>query len=80
MTGATCVNSLGLIFDIAGAALLFYFGLPAEVSRDGAFRLIPNQPNPDEVAKARRYDWWARVGLVALVLGFALQLGSNFMK
>jgi len=36
------VNGFGLIFDIAGAVLLFKFGLPADVRRSGHSSLVIN--------------------------------------
>lgn len=35
MTTANGVNSLGLVCDIVGAGLLWYYGLPANLSRGG---------------------------------------------
>lgn len=32
-----------------------------------------------EIAKARRYDKFARIGLFLLLFGFACQLVSNFI-
>jgi hypothetical protein len=77
---AVIVNSVGLIFDIAGAVLLFRFGLPADVRRSGHSYLVINAEDPNEKAKARGYDRWGRVGLALLCLGFALQFASNFMR
>jgi hypothetical protein len=76
----TLINSLGLFCDIAGVVLLYFFGLPAHVSRSGHGAILQEQEDLAEKARARRYDFWARFGFGLLVIGFALQLASNFMR
>lgn len=80
MTLATAVNSLGLVMDIIGVLLLWKFGLPESISREGHVTLIIEESNQAEVAKAKIYDRWALFAVGALVLGFTLQLASNFLK
>ena len=75
---ANWINALGLTLDIAGVILLFRFGLPPAVDRSGAVHLIAEEADEAEVAKGRRYDFWGRVGLVLILVGFLLQLVSNF--
>lgn len=72
------LNSSGLVLDIAGAYMLFKFGLPAEISRSGAQYLELEQNDIDEAKKAQKYDRLGRFGLGLLVGGFVLQLASNF--
>lgn len=76
----TLVNSLGLLSDVVGVVLLYFYGLPTEISRSGAIRFIAEQTDTEELRLTRRYDRWARVGLACLLLGFLLQLVSNFVK
>jgi hypothetical protein len=45
------VNSVGLALDIAGALLLFKFGLPEEISRSGHGALLVEQVDEAEVAR-----------------------------
>lgn len=73
------VNSAGLILDIAGAGLLWKFGLPAEISRTGAVHRITNEVDEAERNLAARYDRASFWGFLALVAGFVLQLLSNFL-
>jgi hypothetical protein len=73
----TLVNDIGLGLDIIGAVLLWKFGLPESIDREGRDYLELNQPDEKMIAKARIYDRWGRIGLGALVLGFALQWVSN---
>ena len=75
----TTLNSIGLALDIAGVVLLFKFGLPESIDRRGHSHLILPQIDEEEKAKGKRYDRWARVGLLLLILGFSFQLlGSYF--
>ena len=73
------VNDLGLIIDIAGALLLFKYGLPADIDRNGHTYRITSEIDHDEVRKGQLYDRRGKAGLVMLVIGFALQLISNHM-
>lgn len=77
------VNSMGLILDIAGAVLLWKYGLPESVSRTGRRYLTIRPEDPTEmekeIAKVKKYDTWSQFGLFLLVLGFIGQLISNFL-
>ena len=73
------LNSLGLFFDISGAILIWKYGLPEILSRKGEVHLILEQTDESEKAKAKKYDFFSHVGIFLLVLGFALQLISNFL-
>lgn len=79
MTTANCVNSIGLVFDILGAYLLWKFGLPAAISREGTVGLATETDDHAEAAKAKQYDRLGNVGLILLVIGFVLQLVSNLL-
>jgi hypothetical protein len=73
------VNSIGLVMDIIGATLLFFFGLPPDIRRDGKYFLVINSGNRDEISKAKKYDAYSRGALYLLGGGFILQLVSNFI-
>ena len=65
---------------VGGVVLLFLYGLPENISEHGG--IVIEQPNPDreeEVEKRKRYKRRSRWGLVLLVLGFFLQLVSNWL-
>jgi hypothetical protein len=77
------VNAAGLVFDIVGAIGLFVFGLPRWIPHNVEELVIDGgdidaerdlKPKPDPNTK------WARGSLALLVLGFALQLLSNFLR
>ena len=78
------VNSIGLFLDIVGVFLLFKFGLPAEVKRDGSsgvqyWGIVDEKAQESEQAKAKRYDRISHVALSLIVFGFALQIISNWV-
>lgn len=80
MMTSACINDFGLFLDIIGALLVFKFGLPASIDREGYTHIITEQVNEAEINKARLYDRWGRFGLFLLVVGFALQLISNHVS
>ena len=80
MTPAGWVNSCGLVLDIAGAVMIFLFGLPEQLNRQGHHALISEADDEEEKAKAARYDVLGRIGIWLLGTGFVFQLVSNFMK
>ncbi len=69
------INSIGLLFDIVGALLVWKFGLPKGFTESGhhIFEFMSVEPS------AKSYKRWANVGIALLVLGFALQLTSNLI-
>jgi hypothetical protein len=74
------LNSIGLVFDIAGVVLLFKFGLPEEISRTGSSALLIEERDETEVRRARLYDRLGGLGLGLLILGFVVQLVSNLLQ
>ena len=76
MTCAKILNSLGLVFDIAGAVLLFKFGLPGGITKAGGDVVVIT--SPESKAQAKSYEKWSMAGILLLIIGFALQLISNF--
>ncbi|MBU3259301.1 hypothetical protein KPG71_04660 [Roseovarius sp. PS-C2] len=82
MTSET-VNTIGLVLDIAGVILLFFFGLPPEVRRGGkSFIILEGSDTPDSKKEASKAKWFDRTSWLALgllVLGFGLQIWSNYL-
>lgn len=54
---------IGLILDIFGAIIIFFFGVPS---------------NAVTIGHKSWHDFVARVGLVLLIAGFSMQLVSSF--
>jgi hypothetical protein len=79
MNCSRILAAIGLALDLSGALLLWKYGLPESLSRNGSINLICEQQDQAEVAKARRYDRWATAALRLISLGFALQLLATFI-
>jgi hypothetical protein len=73
---STILTGIGLVADIAGVVLLYFFGLPAHISRGGHRFRVLDQRNDVEAQQAKLYDLLARVGIWLLIVGFALQLAG----
>ncbi len=80
MATSTIVNCLGLVLDIAGVVMVWRYGLPEALSREGAQYIITEQTDQAEKAKAARFDLLSKIGLALIIGGFGLQLLSNFLK
>jgi hypothetical protein len=65
---------IGLSLSLAGAIIIFFFGLPPRVRESGRFYLALEQEDKDEIKKGKRYRKISRLGLILLAIGFLLQL------
>jgi hypothetical protein len=76
----THINSLGLVFDIVGVTVLFFFGPPISgLLSNGAELLWIDSDDPGATKRARRQVCIARVGLFLLFIGFVLQIVGNYV-
>ena len=73
------INSVGLFFDIGGVILLYFYGLPEDISKTGANFFQLADANEEEADKWKRYRKMSSLALGFLVLGFFLQLVSNWL-
>ena len=76
------LSSIGLLLDIAGVVLLFFFGLPSDAGNSSGGMTI-DMPAGDQtegrVKKYQRYKTLSRVALGLLLVGFLLQIVSNHL-
>ena len=79
MTHAQIVNAIGLVFDIAGALLLWKYGLPSPVNREGKSIAVYNV-SEESVALAKRCRFFSGLAIILLCIGFILQFVSDFMS
>ena len=81
MDSAT-INSIGLFLDIIGVILLFRYGLPNYVNPAGEVNALEeiacSAPTPEGMKLWKRHWWLSVVGLVLLIVGFVLQIASNY--
>jgi hypothetical protein len=74
MCSPRAINSIGLIFDIIG--ILILFTMDFKIIGLGGHNLYVGGPAEGEVKKEKRK---AYLGLGFIVIGFVLQLISNFL-
>lgn len=70
------IYSLGLTLDLIGVVLVFFFGIPPQINPDGAVYLACEGENKKEKEKAKKYDYFSRIGLLSIFSGFLLQIIS----
>ena len=73
------LNNIGLLLDIGGVFIIYKFGLPDNVNREGKSVLIIENVDPEEIKKGKKYDNMAAVGILLLIVGFALQIIHNLI-
>jgi hypothetical protein len=76
---ATTINSIGLILDISGGLMLFFYGLPPSIDLHGYQHRIVSQVDEDEKKRAKTHIFISRIGVILLIFGFLLQLASNYI-
>lgn len=73
------LGDIGLVIDLFGAVILFFFGLAPLLSKDGSMSLSTG--NSDYLKrKANRYETLSRLGVLLVFIGFILQLLSNHVQ
>lgn len=77
---ADCVSSAGLGLDIVGVSLLFKYGLSPDISESGGDVLVWGGGSEEHKKEYRHYKRMSRIALGCLVVGFALQITSNFLS
>lgn len=71
------LSAIGLLLDIIGAALIFFYGVMPKVRSDGLDEIVLRGIDPLEKAKGQRYERVSRLGIALLVVGFTCQLAGN---
>lgn len=76
MDCASIVNTVGLAFDIIGVVLLFFYEPPKETHA----LLLQSAPSKEERKKTKNLKRkFSGLALVLLIIGFLLQIVSNFV-
>ena len=69
----------GLILNVAGTAIIWIYGIPANIGKDGSVKILSvwgGEPTVEMKATARRVKRYARLsnlGMLLILLGFVLQ-------
>lgn len=66
------ISAIGLLLDIAGAMLLFFFGLPPTAGTEYSSEFSKE--------KIEQYKKIAKWGLTLMIIGFMLQFISTISK
>ncbi|EIM01027.1 hypothetical protein [Rhodanobacter thiooxydans] len=77
---ALWLNTIGLLANFIGAVLIWRYGLPEQLHRDGLEAITVSQVDERQVAKAQLYDCISRIGMFLLTSGFLVQLAALWMK
>jgi hypothetical protein len=66
------------MISVIAALILWKFGVPESLNPTGEVHRIVSQVDHAAIGKAKRYHRWSRIGLILLVVGFALQLVGSW--
>ena len=77
MTTQQWINVLGLVFDIIGVLMLFVFGLPADLNKNGYIFKVNEEEDEEQKSKWRKYDKFSKIALTAIIIGFLMQMLST---
>ena len=79
--------SIGLVLDIVGVILLFFYGLPNNIPAPSSGTVIvwpggeANESEKEEYRKElKKYKRLSRLGIILLLVGFGLQLIGNIFS
>jgi accessory gene regulator protein AgrB len=76
MVTSTIINIIGLSFDIIGVVLLFFYEPPKQESHALLMQSAPSKEDREKVRNTKRR--FSVLGLTLLIIGFSLQIISNF--
>ncbi len=76
MIWSAWLNVTGLLLNLLGVILLFFFAMPFRTRSDGKQAITVQTPTSIQkfLEQEARYDRFARIGLAALILGTILQI------
>lgn len=72
------VNTVGLIANMAGVVVAFFYGFP-QPSHEEAVFLVTAEATPDITKRKKRYSILSQAGLLLMFVGFALQLVATWI-
>lgn len=71
------LSAIGLLLDIIGAGLIFFFGVIPKMYADGRQGVTWREPTELEAAKGSRYARLSQLGIGLLIAGFVFQIAGN---
>lgn len=73
------LSSIGLFLDASGAVMIFFFGIPDNIRKDGHGYLLLLKVHEDIKKKAKKYSFLSKIALTLIIIGFILQLIANWV-
>ncbi|MFV1850132.1 MAG: hypothetical protein ACMZ66_05430 [Thalassospira sp.] len=80
MSNGAMLSAIGLLMDIVGAVLIFFFGIAPKYSKEVGLALNLKDDNPIKVDNNKGYarnKALSNTGILLLLAGFILQLFGN---
>jgi hypothetical protein len=74
-----CYNIVGLIFDIAGVILLYFFGLPSKYN-SGDVIIMEGEISKEDKCKNKLIKIFSAIGIFLILIGFVIQLIGNLRE
>ncbi len=68
----------GVILNAIGVIMLFFYGMPFRIRKEGEALLVTRKSREDEKRDAS-YDVRARVGLALIIVGSLLQIAGTII-
>jgi len=68
------LNLLSALFGFIGTILIFFYGLPSKINKDGHVNLVLEQEDEDAKKKSRRYIFLSYLGLSLIAISFLIQI------
>jgi len=79
MENLLSTNNIGLMLDVAGVIIIFFFGISSDLNKNGAVGWLVE--NSEEMSKkAERHNRVSKLGLLLIIVGFTLQIIGNINK
>jgi hypothetical protein len=72
----TYVNIAGLVMNMAGVILLFFFGMPYRTRMAGYDAYVTEESDPKAASTEAWYDALGWLGLALILLGTAAQISA----
>jgi hypothetical protein len=73
MIASQICNLIGLASSLLGTWLIWRFGLPASVDREGWVTIALEDKDQSQIEKGRKYDKRSNVGFILVATGFIFQ-------
>jgi len=70
------LNTIGLLLNIGGVALLFRFGPPQPTFEEGVGLGLEDG---NRLKDGRQHETWSQFALILIIFGFAVQLSATWV-